>query len=70
SESNPGRSLGTITMKKRAVWKTVPPHKTIHPRQSVKFVVKKEEKEGNSKSTERRFPCLVIEIMQICKISE
>ena len=27
SESNPGRSLGTITMKRRAVWKTVPPHK-------------------------------------------
>ena len=25
SESNPGRSLGTITMKRRAVWKTVPP---------------------------------------------
>ena len=27
SESKPGRSLGTITMKRRAVWKTVPPHK-------------------------------------------
>ena len=24
SESNPGRSLGTTTKKKRAVWKTVP----------------------------------------------
>ena len=26
SESNPGRSLGIITQKKRAVWKTVPTH--------------------------------------------
>ena len=35
SESNPGRSLGTITMKRRAVWKTVPPHKRsirVNPR--------------------------------------
>ena len=29
SESNPGRSLGTITMKRRAVWKTVPHDKLI-----------------------------------------
>lgn len=27
SESNPGRSLGIITIERSAVWKTVPTHK-------------------------------------------
>ena len=26
SESNPGRSLGILDVKRMAVWKTVPPH--------------------------------------------
>ena len=55
SESNPGRSLGTITMKRRAVWKTVPPHKRsirVNPR---KIRVRKKNSEEMKRTRIIRF---------------